>query len=88
LWLGDHGARTAANLATAVHRPDADALADLRHLAAMGRVEERGGAWQLRTILSDQTAQAIANALARKTDAGILALRLSDERLAGAMRGE
>jgi predicted transcriptional regulator len=69
LLLGERGALSVSELALSLGRQDPDMHADLRHLAAMGRVEKYGGAWQLACGMSAATARAIAFALDRRHDA-------------------
>jgi DNA-binding MarR family transcriptional regulator len=69
LLLGERGALSVSELTLLLGRQDPDMHADLRHLAAMGRVEKYGGAWQLACGMSAATARAIAFALDRRHDA-------------------
>jgi hypothetical protein len=66
LLIGEHGPASAPELAARLERPDGEVRTDLFILRTAGRIEERGGAWQLVTRISDRTAAAIAEVLERR----------------------
>lgn len=66
LLIGEHGPASAPELAARLERPDSEVRTDLFILRTAGRIEERGGAWQLVTRISDRTAAAIAEVLGRR----------------------